>query len=374
MFKLPKFPKRKFKITKAGYSFIFLCLGIGGAALNTGNNLLYLLFGMMTSFIIVSGILSDSSMRRLELVREVPGEISANARFPVRITVKNKKSLIPSYSLSVLDMVDQIGDNTRFIVKVPPLEEKEIFYFSSFPDRGLKRYRGFKVLTKYPFGLIQKTDFIEHAEEVLVYPQIFDIERIMVGSHLFHGEYLSGRKGLGVNPWGLRNYQYGDDARLIHWKSTAKKGDWMVKEFESEKKLKVVLDLVLVHPDALSAKAFKRREAKTLIEKLISMCASVMAYLVKNNYEVDLTINGVQIENSGRRYISNYMKELALIDVERLPRSIMKDGAANGERIHVVITNLSKGRPLNLGNAGMVIDGNNVDSFYRREDEKGGEA
>ena len=319
----------------------------------------------------MSGILSDSSMRRLSLSREIPAEISANSRFPVRICVRNKKSWIPSFSLSVEDIVDQRGDNTRFIVKIPPLEEKEIFYFSSFPERGVKRYRGFKVLTKYPFGLIQKTDFIDGIEEVLVYPEIFDIDKVMVGSHLFHGEYLSGRKGLGVNPWGLRDYQYGDDARLIHWKSTAKKGVWMVKEFESEKKLKVSLDLVLVHPDALRAKAFRKAEALVLIEELISMCASMIVFLVKINYEVMLTINGNPIESAGRRYISNYMRELAMIETEKLPRRETL-GASNGENVHVVITNLSSGLSLNDGSVGMLINTNNIDAFYKKGKAQGG--
>jgi hypothetical protein len=49
---------RSLRFTKEGLSFVLFSLAVGVAAVNTGNNLLYLILAMMLSLIIVSGILS----------------------------------------------------------------------------------------------------------------------------------------------------------------------------------------------------------------------------------------------------------------------------------------------------------------------------
>ena len=360
--------KRTIKITKAGYSFILITIGIGAAGLNTGNNLLYLLFGMMLSFIIISGILSDTSMRKLEVEREVPPEVVANTRFPVKLVLFNKKRFLPAFAISITDVGEHLSDTAKFVVKVSPVGQKETFYFSIFKSRGIKKYSGFKILTKYPFGLIQKTDFIAKEGEVLVYPEIFDIARELEGSRFFHGEFLSGKKGFGINPWGLRSYSHGDDARLIHWKSTAKKGEWMVKEFESEKKMRIVLDMVIANPVSLNLKAYKLTHAETLVEKLISICASMVVFFSSVNYEVALTVNGEPVGTLGRGYVSNYLRALALIDVGQLvfPKTPYRS-PINGDSLHVILTNMpSSLLSANLDNVAMLVDGEDVSKFDLR--------
>src|SRR3990172_1988785 len=60
----PRFA-RSVKVTSVGIRYLLLCLAVGLAAVNTGNNLLYLLFAMMLSLILVSGILSERTLRSL---------------------------------------------------------------------------------------------------------------------------------------------------------------------------------------------------------------------------------------------------------------------------------------------------------------------
>ena len=56
-------PPRRLSFTREGKYFVGITLGVGFAAINTGNNLLYLLLGMMLSLIIASGIMSEMSLR-----------------------------------------------------------------------------------------------------------------------------------------------------------------------------------------------------------------------------------------------------------------------------------------------------------------------
>src|SRR5262245_81585 len=63
---------RRLKFTREGKFFVGITLGVGFAAINTGNNLLYLLLGMLLALIIVSGLMSELSLRDLTVIRRLP--------------------------------------------------------------------------------------------------------------------------------------------------------------------------------------------------------------------------------------------------------------------------------------------------------------
>ena len=58
-------PPRTLRPTRAGWSFFALCFGVGFAALNTGNNLLYLVMALMLAFLVLSGVLSEADYLRI---------------------------------------------------------------------------------------------------------------------------------------------------------------------------------------------------------------------------------------------------------------------------------------------------------------------
>ena len=87
--------------TKEGLVFLALSLFVGFAALNTGNNLLYLAFGMMLSFVVASGVMSMINLARIEVALKPTGDIFAHKTGRLKFALKNNKYLIPSYSLSI---------------------------------------------------------------------------------------------------------------------------------------------------------------------------------------------------------------------------------------------------------------------------------
>src|SRR5438309_11606713 len=99
-------PPRRLQFTREGKYFVGITVGVGFAAINTGNNLLYLLLGMMLSLIIASGILSEMSLRGLEVTRRPPGRLHAGRPFLMGIALKNTKRRLPSFSVEVEDLVD----------------------------------------------------------------------------------------------------------------------------------------------------------------------------------------------------------------------------------------------------------------------------
>src|SRR5690349_11254979 len=98
-------PPRRLRFTREGRWFCGITLGIGVAAINTGNNLLYLILGLMLSLIVASGILSESALRRLEITRQPPTRVHAGRPFLMGITLRNHKRRLPSFSIEIEDLV-----------------------------------------------------------------------------------------------------------------------------------------------------------------------------------------------------------------------------------------------------------------------------
>jgi len=82
---------RRLRSTREGKYFIAITIGVGLAAINTGNNLLFLLLGWMCSVIIASGVLSELSLRGLVVMRVPPPRVFAGRPFLMGISLRNSK-------------------------------------------------------------------------------------------------------------------------------------------------------------------------------------------------------------------------------------------------------------------------------------------
>src|SRR6266700_7207236 len=89
-----------FEVTRAGALYAIVVLTIGIAALNTGNNLLYIIVAAMLAAIVVSGIASALCLRGLELELKIPEHIFAGTQVPGTLCVRNPRRWIPSLSIS----------------------------------------------------------------------------------------------------------------------------------------------------------------------------------------------------------------------------------------------------------------------------------
>lgn len=115
-----------------------------------------------------------------------------------------------------------------------------------------------KVRGEYPLGPLSVTvkdrlgfNSVERTvpdsvTSILVYPSYEDIKRIeILGSkrslQLNYGQQRSKQKGLGSEFYGMRKYVYGDQFRLIDWKASVRTQNLIVKEFETERDVTVII-------------------------------------------------------------------------------------------------------------------------------------
>ena len=237
---------RTLRFTPEGIRFFFITLGVGLAALNTGNNLLYMVLAMMLSLIVVSGILSEQSVRKISLSRSIPQDIFAGTPFLVEVKLTNHKRFTPSLSLKIEDVGE--GEailGSQYLIKLPAQETIPVIYPCEFQMRGPHAFTGFRLSTRYPFGLFIKVREIRAEREVLVYPRILPDLFQTTGRPLDGMTRLPPMKKTSEGDFrGLRDYRPGDDLRWIHWRSSAKASDLMVREFETGQadRIMVILD------------------------------------------------------------------------------------------------------------------------------------
>jgi uncharacterized protein (DUF58 family) len=237
--------RRYFRLTREGKAFIFVTGGVGLAAVNTGNNLLFLIFGFMLSLIVLSGILSEIALRRLLVSRRLPRRVFAGGANLIELALFNGKPRAASYSLEVEDLAEGLPTERRcYFLKVAPRSEQVAAYRRTFARRGVLKLAGFRVGTRYPFGIIEKWRLIEAADELLIYPALLPEDLADSGSRGMGVDNITNRIGAGSELAGIRQYQPGDGARSIHWRRTAALGQVMVyeKHADASTHLTIVLD------------------------------------------------------------------------------------------------------------------------------------
>jgi len=239
-------PRRTIRPTREGWWCLAVTVGLGLTAMNTGNNLLYLLESMVLALIVISGALSEQSVRGVRVSSRVPDEIYAGTPCLVGAVVRNTKKRRPSYSVTLERPGTRGGlrvlrrgapmsnDRLAYLARLGPGEDRLVSWEETLPRRGRHRLAGVRVVTRFPFGLFVKAARPTGAEDVVVYPR-----RVLPPPALLRqvgglGNAPARRRGRGHDLHDLRAYHSGDDPRLIHWRVTARTGTLTMRELEAE--------------------------------------------------------------------------------------------------------------------------------------------
>ncbi len=264
--------------TKEGMVFLGLSLFVGFAALNTGNNLLYLAFGMMLSFIVASGVMSMINLARIQVTVKPTGDAFAASASKLKFSIRNEKYLIPSYSISI-----ELENEKVFIPYLPAKKESIVGVSYLFRRRGWNKIPEARLSTRFPFGFFRKWIRVDTGENnVLVYPRLqnvsLDYEDIRKNPEHRNPDQEGSskqRSGSGEDIRSIKEYNSGDNPKLIHWKTTAKTGRVMVREIEEETENKEAVLKFVPHKDI------------GLLERQISRVASAFLELRKQGFDIE---------------------------------------------------------------------------------------
>jgi uncharacterized protein (DUF58 family) len=380
-----------YEVTRAGIVYVFATLLIGIAALNTGNNLLYIVVAAMLAAILVSGIISALVLRDLQLDVRLPEHVFAGRPVLGRILLRNPRLRLPSLSIHVVpskrrkSVARWLWEPSTFgfppkrppeqqWVRLPDRRVRRIIHDGSAPGifegsayfpyiapqaelsadlelrfqrRGRYSENSFGLATRFPFAFLTKTRRVPLQRTVLVYPAVEPTDEFLDVLPMMTGEIEAFVRGRGYDLYRIREYMPEDSARHVDWKATAKSGSLKVREFsrEDERKLRLVFDNPA--PSVLPLETY---------ERAIQLAASLAWHFSNEDADLSFAAQGYQ---SGTD-IYQFLTYLALLEPHNHP-SLIDTLPVTGD-YNIVLTSRPRGTvPTALWNCSyMIFLGENV--------------
>lgn len=361
-----------YEVTREGVLYIILTVIIGVAALNTNNNLLFLVVAAMLAAVLVSGVASAMNLKDVELEVVLPAQVFARRHVLGRMILHVKRRLLPLFSASVVAPKQAKGklkwvwhratfefpksspDRKSWIrwpdvalerIRVGPapgnfFDQRVYFPYIPADDsghadvdlffqrRGRYVQNGFGLSTRFPFSFLVKTRRVPLTREIIVYPSVEPTDEFFEVLPLITGEFETYMRGRGYDLYRIREYEPEDSARHVDWKSTAKSGSLKVREFtrEDERKLRLVFDNAT--PGAVSAPAY---------ERAVALAASLAWHFAGEHTDLSFAGNGYD----GDPDIYRFLEYLAMIEANQEP-SVLEQLRATNE-YNLVLTPRPRG-------------------------------
>jgi len=300
-------------------------------------------------------VVSALVLRNLELDVRLPEHVFAGRPVGGRITLRNPRRFLPSFSIRVVPARKEKDKKLRKqwkwepatfafplnrapehqwvrmrdwrvrrveVAAPPPGIFEGIIYFPYLPAgahltadldllferRGRYRESSFGVATRFPFAFLTKTRDVALEREALVYPAIEPPDELFEILPLVRGEWESFVRGRGSDLYRIREYMPEDSARHVDWKATAKSGSLKVREFsrEDERKLCIVFD----NPEAgvISGQAYERG---------VNLAASLAWHFSAQDAELSFVLPG----HARGDDLHEFLARLALIEPEQDPHT-----------------------------------------------------
>lgn len=212
---------------------------MGFAAVNTGNNLLFLVVSSLLGFMTISGLAGWLNIREMRVELDFPDEIYAGKSVFVTVRLKNRKKHLPSFLLKL----DAFGESLRF-----PLVEKGSddtgSLFVTFPERGDVMHGNVVLSSPFPINFFIRGSTIQLDSRCTVFPAPRECALPGgPGRKDARGEAFSARRGHGGDIARIRDYTAADPIKHIHWRLSARHEELQVKELTAPAEAPLVVDI-----------------------------------------------------------------------------------------------------------------------------------
>ena len=361
-----------YDVTREGLVYLFLTLLIGIAALNTGNNLLFIVVAAMLGAVLVSGIVSAVMIGGLEIALHLPHHVFAGQSYAGAVLLRNRR-LLPVFSISVVpprqkaDRPAWRWQRAEFIYpparsgrkpivrwpdfayarvspppQPPPVFEQSVYFpflpgrhrqsaelNLRFPQRGLYAQRGIGISTRFPFSFLIKTRVIALDQEVLVFPSVEPTDEMFEVLPMITGELETNQRGRGSDLYRIRDYEPEDSARHVDWKATAKSGELKVREYTREDERRVCIIFDNPAPGVIDSPHY---------ERAINLAASVAWHFFQENTELSFAAPGLVPDAD----VYAFLEYLAL--AMPLASTGFLSTVAEGGQYNIIITACARGQ------------------------------
>lgn len=275
--------------------YIAITLLLGFAAVNTGNNLIYLVVSALLGFMAISGILGKWNLSRIRLNCSPPEEVYDGLPTLFSIHLENHRRWLPVFLMEVV-----LNDGVVLFPLVDPGQAKSKSLAVVLHGRGLQQLNQAKIRSRFPINFFIRSVSITIDRKVTVFPRPLPCPDFRQpdpgGMHGGQAHWLKGQEG---DVSRISDYQGGEPLKLIHWKLSARHDRLKVKELSAATQTPVTLDL-----DVLPA---------SNVEQRLSFGVYLVNQLARSGRAVGLKLGSVQIPpDHSRQHKLRLLKALAL--------------------------------------------------------------
>jgi uncharacterized protein (DUF58 family) len=276
---------RQIWLCREGVFYTIVCLAVLIGAVSRQLNLLMLIGCILSGPLCFSLVYGRWALRRLSVERKLPPHLHADERLRVDVTVTNRRRWLCAWAIRVDDRVVReeasAGETARvgvFFPRVPRGDTRQITYDGRLPLRGRYRFGPLRVATRFPWGLVRHSVVLEEGAELVVHPKLGRLSRgwaQMIREHDAGSQRISRRGLLEADFYGLREWRAGDTRRWIHWRTSARRGSLIVRQFEQRRSQNLALLVDLWQPARATEAELDH------VETAISFVATLLAEACK---------------------------------------------------------------------------------------------
>ncbi|MEZ5942840.1 MAG: DUF58 domain-containing protein [Planctomycetaceae bacterium] len=241
----------RFRLPTEGALYLVIMIVLFIGSMIGKSNTLLMVFALFAGSLIMNGNMAFVMLRSLSVSRELPKRVMVGEPFTGTITLANGKWWLSAWVMICRDLVRHHHGSLQpeiVFMRVPPKSQQRGHYELCLHKRGEYLFGPITVDTRFPLGLIERGISFADEAKLLVYPRIGRMlpswrNRITHASELVsHVQPQSGPFNDEMHS--TREYRAGDDTRLIHWRTSARMNELMVKEYREsrDRHLLVIVD------------------------------------------------------------------------------------------------------------------------------------
>jgi uncharacterized protein (DUF58 family) len=281
----------------SGWLLGSLALFFFGAASNTMAGWLYVISGVILALLGVGAVLPARSLKSLKVQRRPIEPVSVGDQLTIELEIENPTNQ-PKTLLQVLDFLPYVlGKALPHAIEVIPAQSIHLYtFYHPAQQRGVYRWSDVELRTAAPLGLFWCRRSRSAKAKAIVYPTVLPLNTCPLIDRIGQQEspqFYESRRSLmateGITR-ALRPYRHGDPTRLIHWRSSARYGEFRVRELEistGSQEIMISLD---------SAASWQESD----FEQAVIAAASLYFYATKRLLNVKLWTAGLGEVNSNR--------------------------------------------------------------------------
>jgi uncharacterized protein (DUF58 family) len=274
------------RITREGLCYLLVWVGLLAMGIYQQINFIFIIAGVTAGPLVASlavSFLNGMRFRSIRLVRRPPLFVFSGEPLDIDYTLDNGRRWTACVALTLEDSlapVDRLvsGWTTLnpqlFFARVPGRTKARLRWQGVAPTRGRYRFSTLELVTRSPFGLIERRLIIDSPAELTVYPAVGRLSRAWTRKSREAAQTRVGRRhdrSVQQQEYhGLRDYRPGDSPRWIHWRTTARLGRPMIREFEQQQEHDIA---ILIDPWVPRVKVTP--EQRQLVEEVIEFAATV---------------------------------------------------------------------------------------------------